>query len=602
MNILGRVRFPNSVDNLELYLQLPQNASAYYDECDRVIHLSQGDTLSFNTYFNSLYEIFYRQYTILSKVYYVLNLQGSFTLSLYRESKDSVKRQLLHCQSYSDCEFSDPIQFHLPELADVEAGRIYLELTCLSDRGLVKEGWIATDAAHRQAVKLGIISCTYKKEAYITKTVHTLLNDDALKDKSFDIFVVDNGQTLEQSVFSDHRVHLIPNRNLGGSGGFTRGLIEALRDESYTHFLFMDDDVELDSEVICKLFSLYEYAKSDFAIAGGMLDLQKRYLLFEAGAHYAKSQFKDAFEPFELCPLKTDLDLREPAALNTLLTEELIDYGAFWFFAFPREFVEEMGLPLPFFIKGDDIEFGLRISRQLQKRIISFPAIAVWHEPFYSKFPVWDSYYYFRNILVTHALHGTLSYFKAITDITVRLVYTLLFFDYNSAGMIVKGFEDYLKGPEFIKQHDPETYHIEVVKLSKRHPNQRIDYVSKPTQPTKVEYAGIVRRLVSLVTLNGHFLPDFLIRAEPALIWYAPGYPGQRSRAFARKRIQIFKEKMACTYEYEMDKQSSYKILLEWLKLAWLSCFRWASVTRAWKQSAKELGSLDFWHNYLHLS
>jgi len=38
----------------------------------------------------------------------------------------------------------------------------------------------------------------------------------------------------------------------------------------------MDDDIELDSESIYRLFSLYEYAKDDFAVAGSMLDLYKK--------------------------------------------------------------------------------------------------------------------------------------------------------------------------------------------------------------------------------------------------------------------------------------------------------------------------------------
>jgi len=54
-------------------------------------------------------------------------------------------------------------------------------------------------------------------------------------------------------------VQLIPNKNVGGSGGFARGLVEALQE--YLPILFMDDDIELDSESIYRLFSLYEYAK-----------------------------------------------------------------------------------------------------------------------------------------------------------------------------------------------------------------------------------------------------------------------------------------------------------------------------------------------------
>jgi galactofuranosylgalactofuranosylrhamnosyl-N-acetylglucosaminyl-diphospho-decaprenol beta-1,5/1,6-galactofuranosyltransferase len=602
MSILGRLRLPATDAALELYVQSAQPITLSQDDGDRAIYLGQGDQISFNTYFNSLYETFYAQYTTISSVYYQLHLDGSFTLSLYREEAHHSPRQLLHCQSLTDCQRSSPVRVEIPGFAGETVGRIYLELVCTSDRGTVRESWIVTDEVPQQTVHLGIVSCTYKKENYIQKTVNTILQDVALRDKALQVFVVDNGQTLAPDTFQDDRVQIIPNRNLGGSGGFTRGLVEAMIGDRATHLLVMDDDVELDSEVIYKLISLYEYAKSDFAVSGAMLDLYKKHLLFEAGANYARSIFRDGFEPFELLPLKTDLDLTETASLNTLLVEDKIDYGGFWFFAFPRKFVDEIGLPLPFFIKGDDIEFGLRISQKLQQKIIAFPAIAVWHEPFYAKFPIWDSYYYFRNFLAIHAIHGSLSYLKVVQDFTMRLIYILLFFDYNSAGMLVRAFEDYLKGPEFIKQQDAEKYHLDIVKLSRSHQNQSIDCTFQPTQIPEVPKAGLWRKIASFLTLNGHFLPNFLIQSEPQLIWYAPGFPGQRSRALARKKIHIFKSKMACVYQYEMDKPSGFKILRDWVRLVWRGLSRWAGVNAAWKNAAPEFVSLGFWKDYLRLS
>jgi galactofuranosylgalactofuranosylrhamnosyl-N-acetylglucosaminyl-diphospho-decaprenol beta-1,5/1,6-galactofuranosyltransferase len=602
MKTLSRVRLPCSDKAPDLYVQGNYTLAIDEDDSGSSIALSQSDMLSFNTYFNSLYETFYQQYTTITTVYYWLKLEGSFTVSIWREVYGGSDRQLISQQQLLDCQVDQPMRLEIPDfIQSKQSGRIYFELHCLSDRGIFRSGEVVTDLPANREISLGIISCTYKKERYIKNTVSTILEDPGLQNKSFKIFVVDNGKTLENAEFENTKTQLIPNRNVGGSGGFARGLVEALQEESYSHFLFMDDDIELDSEVIYRLFSLYEYAKSEFAIAGGMLDLHKKHLLFEAGAHYATSQFKGGFEPFEISSLKTDLDLRKADSLNALLQEEPIDYGAFWFFAFPKPFVEAMGLPLPFFIKGDDIEFGLRISRQLQEKIVSFPAIAVWHEPFYAKFPVWDSYYYFRNILITHAMHGSLSYLTAIKDMTARLIYTLLFFDYNSAGMLIKAFEDYIQGPDFIKNHDPENLHTDIVRLSKFHQNQSVDYTFSPPPKTPIHEASALSKIASLFTLNGHFLPDFLIQDQAAFVWYAPGFPGQRSRAFAKKRVLIFKEKADCLYQYELDKKAGLTIFFHWVQLILRSSAKWNQVTAAWKDSAQELVSLVFWQKYLQL-
>jgi galactofuranosylgalactofuranosylrhamnosyl-N-acetylglucosaminyl-diphospho-decaprenol beta-1,5/1,6-galactofuranosyltransferase len=598
MNIIGRIRLPIDADRAELYVR---SGGELQLDADASLPVVSGNTLSFNTYFNSLYESFYTRYTTLTSVYYLLQLEGSFSIAGYREREGGGDRELLFQREYRDCHFTQPTRIDLDGFAQTpHPGRIYLELTSLGE-GAVREGWLATDQPAEREVCLGIISCTYKKEAYIQKTVNALLNDPLLQDQSFQIFVVDNGRTLDDATFGDRRVRLLPNRNVGGSGGFTRGLVEALKEPSYSHFLFMDDDVEVDSEVIFKLFSIYQYARTEFAISGAMLDLNQKYLLFEAGAHYASHRLRQGFNPFEIASLKTEVDLRQAEHLNTLLQEEPIDYGAFWFFAFPRSFVEAIGLPLPFFIKGDDIEFGLRISRQLQQKIVAFPAIAVWHEPFYLKFPVWDTYYYFRNILVTHAIHGSLSYLKAVKDITVRLVYTLLFFDYNSAGMLLRAFEDYVQGPEFIRNSDPEKLHSDIIRLSKIHNNQSVDYNFEPPAKVNVPKAGLLRRLASLVTLNGHFLPGFLLSNQDAFVWLSPDNPGQRSRAFAKKRVLLFKEQASCLYKYEMDKQAGVNLLFTWFRLVISNWFRWNAVNSAWKNAASEFVSVVFWQRYLQL-
>lgn len=42
--------------------------------------------------------------------------------------------------------------------------------------------------------------------------------------------------------------------------------------------------------------------------------------------------------------------------------------------------------------------------------------------------------------------------------------------------MVIKGFEDYIKGPKIIKNSDPENLHKNIVELSKKYKNQTIEY------------------------------------------------------------------------------------------------------------------------------
>ena len=318
---------------------------------------------------------------------------------------------------------------------------------------------------------MGIIICTFKKEAYIKNTLATIFQDKLLETKDFQLFVIDNGRTLDEADFREPKLKLVSNINAGGSGGFTRGLVEALEENVYSHFLLMDDDIELESECIYRLFSLYEYATADFAVAGGMLNLYKKHMLYEAGAKYNEDSKTRGFAPGSLTAANNNLDLRTANSLNRLLMEEDIDYGGFWFFSFSKELVDKIKLPLPLFIKIDDVEFCLRI-KDLGIKILAFPSIAVWHQPASAKNLNWETYYYTRNDLITYAIHFSLKYMDTVKHFTKVILQSLSRFDYNYVEMLIKSFEDYIKGPNFIKNSEPEILHLNILKLSQSYKSQ----------------------------------------------------------------------------------------------------------------------------------
>ncbi|MGL5804655.1 MAG: glycosyltransferase family 2 protein, partial [Xenococcaceae cyanobacterium] len=378
----------------------------------------------------------------------------------------------------------------------------------------------------------------------------------------------------------------------------------------YSHFSFMDDDIELDTESVYKLFGLYEYAKDDFAIAGGMLDLNKKNVLYEAGALYSIASHTMKYQPFSVTPLKHELELENPSQINLLLAEENIDYGGFWFFNFSKETVEKIGLPLPFFIKVDDMEFGLRIKKALQGKIVAFPSIAVWHEPFYLKFIVWDNYYYIRNHLITYAIHQPLRYIRTMFDFTRQLIYELFLFEYNFAEMQIKAFEDYVKGPDWLKNNDPEKLHANVLALSKSHKTQNIQPSDRPhNQVFQKTKSSIWKKLFALLTINGHLLPDFMTKDDEEFIWLTKGYGGQRSKALGKKRVLIYREEISnnnqgipCLFQNEIDKSTGIKLLTRWLKIAAISGLKWRSLRQEWKNASNELISSKFWQQYLELN
>src|SRR5205823_954111 len=104
------------------------------------------------------------------------------------------------------------------------------------------------------------------------------------------------------------------------------------------------------------------------------------------------------------CRLVGGFRVDRPTGLRRLLEVHTTRYNGWWFMAFPLRVVERVGLPLPFFLRCDDIEYGCRLQGA-GVPVAPVPGVAVWHAPFYLKTRGWQNYYEFRNMLALCALH-----------------------------------------------------------------------------------------------------------------------------------------------------------------------------------------------------
>ena len=233
----------------------------------------------------------------------------------------------------------------------------------------------------------------------------------------------------------------MPNRNLGGAGGFARGLME-LRDERWaTHVLFMDDDVTFEPEVVGRIAGVLAFARdAQLCISGGMLREEYPNRQFEAGARIASN----AVHIWQVNG--SDYDLTDPEEDDLLDNEadEHIDYGGWWCFAFPIDLTDDY--PLPVFVRGDDVCFGLKYCAG---RTIAMNGIGVWHQDFAHKNGPVAFFYEARNIPLVLSIArddykaGALR--KRVVDRTLRFSAA---FKYESAEAVLDGTEAFLDGPD----------------------------------------------------------------------------------------------------------------------------------------------------------
>lgn len=115
---------------------------------------------------------------------------------------------------------------------------------------------------------IGIFICNYNKAEFVVKCVQAIIDQTY---KSLDIFVIDNASTddsLERlrKVYGNAVTIIQNEENLGGSGGFGRGIRTAL-EKGYPYFMLVDNDAFLDKKAVEYLYTYME-EHEDVGICG----------------------------------------------------------------------------------------------------------------------------------------------------------------------------------------------------------------------------------------------------------------------------------------------------------------------------------------------
>jgi GT2 family glycosyltransferase len=425
--------------------------------------MKQGDVFSTDTYFNIFSWNKYRKYTSLNQFKLTICAEGAFIFRLYTQSvctKEIVQlsEQYLVFATKSSQSFSiDPAQLS-------DDSMVFFSLEACREGGVFYGGYYHGNVPQR-SLKVAIVICTYKREMQVNRTLSNLDrfmmgNEQSEIRNQLEVFVIDNGKTLDLKSRSAIKVRCLSNRNLGGSGGFTRGMIEAYRrKEEFTHILLMDDDITLDPHVLFKTIQFLKIVRPEFeqiCVAGSNLYDEKPFFQYEAGA---KWDWKN------LCirPVKADYDLSQ---VKTLLENEKVDdldFAGWGFFCFPIRYVQKDNFPFPFFIRMDDVEYAIRN----QMHCVTMNGIGFWHpSPEHERYSSLD-YYALRNSLVLSACHGGSPHFNKL-KFEKRYFVQVIYGHYEIADCLLQAVLDYLKGIDFFKRVDGEENHKKITGILKK--------------------------------------------------------------------------------------------------------------------------------------
>lgn len=446
----------------DLYVRLDEKAQLYMDLQE--IRFRKYGTAHFDTYFNSFSAEKWFQYTNVKKISLVLSLKGKFLLTVRHKERvypNLVNETLLHEIEINLREKEDYI---LPIQTSLKNGIYAFSLWALEQNSVYYGGYYDAQIEKQNQINLGIVICTYKRESFIIKNLNSIKreifeNPNCEMQDRLEIFIADNAKTLKREELESSKIHIFPNRNVGGAGGFTRGLIEVLEHnkkgkKQITNVLLMDDDVCIETEAIYRTYTLLAALKKEYRdsfIGGAMLRLDFPEIQVEAGA---------AWNGGNLISRKGNLNLIncESCLFNEI--EEYYEFQAWWYCTIPIHVVREDNLPLPIFIRGDDVEYGLRNM----KHLILMNGICLWHEPFERKYASSMFYYILRNRMIDNAVRKIIYTQKEMyEELKQQVIAETLKFRYKNAHLLMDGVEDFLRGVDWFLKLDGEKKHQEVM-------------------------------------------------------------------------------------------------------------------------------------------
>lgn len=439
--------------------------------------------------------------------------------------------------------------------------------------------------------------CTFKREKYVYKNMKMLedeflLNKDSELNGRLYVNISDNAKTIDTSQFESDYIRVYENKNLGGAGGFTRCLIESKKMQdscNLTHVLLMDDDVVMQPESIYRTYRILSLLKDEYKdsfVGGAMIRTDLQWFQTEAGGTWNAGQ---------LVSHKQGLDLRVLDACLYNEVEEKCDFNAWWYCTMPISVVREDNLPMPIFIRGDDVEFGLRNM----KHLILMNGICVWHEPFENKYSSSMYYYIFRNRLIDNAVRG-IEYSKEqfLADFREQYFREIFTLRYKNAQLLLNGVLDFLKGPEWLMEQDGEELNMSVMQAGYKFSDlneltipfeypqyeQMLNFVEEPKEQKK-------RKL----TLNGlfgkHDKAVCVPVQNPHIAYFYKAYGAVNYDAVSGKGFETY-----------FNKKEEIELLKAYFKLKKNVNKKYDSVKEKYMNAKELLNGIKFWEKYLNIN
>lgn len=418
-----------------------------------------GRHASLCTFFNAFPAGYWRRWTRVDAVQFSARVRGRGTIMLFRSSG----RGLFEPAGTIDVNAptrATTVRAELAMTGLMDGGFFWFDAKASDGDDLTIEdaAWsVPVEARRGSDGTLSIAITTFNRAPYCLNQLKAIAADANVRGRLDTIYCTDQGTDLVRderdfaAVAKDlgSQLTYLRQRNMGGSGGFARGMYETVKAGKSDYTLLLDDDAISEPESIMRAVQFADYCTRPTIVGGGMFHLDNRTMLYTLGERYNRASYwtqpaagLEYNHDFATQPLRDSPKLHRRADS---------DFNGWWMCLIPTQIMREIGLAQPLFIKFDDVDYGLR-AEDHGYHTVCLPGVAVWHQAWHAKDPsrTWEGYYLYRNHWICSLLH--------CTKPSWHFLYGMLFDDakagvelvYSAMHLHHLALRDIMRGPDYI--------------------------------------------------------------------------------------------------------------------------------------------------------
>ena len=457
--VVQRLVFPVNDDGatMPLYVECTEGAARLAElvRDRRSMAVPPGERLSFASYFNAFPASYWRRWTIVRSVQLRVMINGNATVTVYRSNSRGNPQRVASEQAGN--RFGH-LSFDLTLAPFGDGGWYWFDVSGSHQESTIEWAEWAVETERVAHGRATLAITTFNRPDDCVGLLQSLVAEPETMDRIDRVVVVDQGtknvadhpEFARLETRAAGKIDIVRQPNLGGSGGFARGMYEGAYRGDSGYVLLLDDDVRVEPEGILRGLAFQDLVRQDMIVGGHMVNMFLPSMLHSFGEKVNRYKFMWGPAPHvEEAHDFAEETLRETEWMHRRID---VDYNGWWMCMIPTKVVRKLGLAMPVFIKWDDAEFGLR-AQDAGIPTVSLPGMAVWHVPWTDKDDTtdWQAYYHARNRTLMALVHSPYARGGELLRHSMMVqVKHVLAMEYSAAELRLQALEDILSGPEHL--------------------------------------------------------------------------------------------------------------------------------------------------------